>query len=110
MSRKRSASGSRGRVRITPHSTRETVAMLAPSPLTTPYPVVAVPGSMPRTITMRRRESSVAPRHFGHVHVEVRPDLLNVVELFERLEQLEQRIAVLAGDHHRVLRDHRQLG
>ena len=40
----------------------------------------------------------------------LRPDLLHVVELLERLDQLEQRLGVLAGDLHGVLRHHRQLG
>src|SRR5919199_5687567 len=103
ISRNLAASGSRALVRITPHSTRLT--RIAPSPLTTPYPVCAVPGSMPRTITASR-----LPRHVGHADVEVRPDLLHIVELLEGLDELEHRFGVLARDGDGVLRDHRQLG
>jgi hypothetical protein len=48
MSRSRSERGAFAEVRITPHSESE----MAPScsRLTTPYPVTAVPGSMPRMI------------------------------------------------------------
>src|SRR5688572_13599013 len=99
MSFSREGSGSRGRVRTTPHSSRETRP--DPSPRTTPYPVVAVPGSIPRTIT-----PGSGAGHVGHVDVEVRPDLLHVVEILELLQKPEQRLGVLAGDVHGVLRDH----
>src|SRR3954462_103738 len=100
---------------MTPHSTRETSP--SPSPFTTPYPVFAVPGSMPRMITRPRpgaraagARSSLGPRHLTHVHVEVRPDFLDIVEVLEGLEQLEQRVTVLAADLHGVLRHHGELG
>src|SRR5215218_4397766 len=96
ISRNRCGSESRGRVRMTPHST--SVGGRVPSPLTTPYPVVAVPGSMPRTITDGSRL-----RHLRHVHVEVGVDLLYVVQLFEAFEQLDQRLGVLSFDADRVL-------
>src|SRR6476620_4514874 len=88
---------------MTPHST--SVGGRVPSPLTTPYPVVAVPGSMPRTITDGSRL-----RHLRHVHVEVGFDLLHVVELLETLEQLDQRLGVLALDANRVLGKPHDLG
>src|ERR671914_1520053 len=102
ISRSRAPRGSRGRVRITPHSTRLT--RIAPSPATTPYPVWAVPGSMPRTIT-----SSRLPGHVAHVDVEVRPDFLHVVELLERLDEPEHRFGIFPFDVHGVFWHHRKL-
>src|SRR4029450_6330669 len=99
ISSRRSGRASRGLVRITPHSS--SVGGRVPSPLTTPYPVVAVPGSIPRTITLASAKSRL--RHLRHVHVEVGFHLLYVVELLEAFEKLDQRLGVLALDATRLV-------
>src|SRR5215204_1251264 len=104
MSRSRSESGARAEVRITPHSASE----MAPScsRLTTPYPVTAVPGSIPRMITS-------APRlrlyQALFVDVGVRVDLLHVVEVLQRVEQLDELLRIGALHLHGVLRHHGEL-
>src|SRR5665213_1535245 len=75
---------------------------------TTPYPVIAVPGSIPRTITGRGGKPSCL-RHRRHVHVEVRVHLLHVVEFFERLDQLQQCLGIPAFDAYGTLRNPRKL-
>src|SRR5471032_3363774 len=107
MSWRRDASGARGLVLITPHSTSCDAPL--PSERTTPYPVIAVPGSIPRTITGCGDEGSRL-RHRGFVHVEIRVDFLHVVEFFERFDQFQQRFGVRAFDAHRTLRNPRELG
>src|SRR5579872_412539 len=98
---------SRGAVRITPHSTSEREPRGSPeSSVTMPYPVAAVPGSMPKTIT----PSHSRFRHFGEVDVEVRVDFLYVVQIVQLLHQLEQRLRRLPPEVHRGLRNHRDLG
>src|SRR5438045_278436 len=89
---RREASPSRGRVRITPHSTSVSSPPALLSPRTTPYPVVAVPGSIPSTITRLGSGPASGLRHFRHVHVEVGVDLLYVVEVLERAQQLHERL------------------
>src|SRR5471032_1939705 len=107
MSWRRDASGARGLVLITPHSTSCDAPL--PSERTTPYPVIAVPGSIPRTITGCGDEGSRL-RHRGLIHVEVRVDLLHVVEFLERLDELEQRFGIGALDAHGTLWNPRELG
>src|SRR3954463_16673366 len=93
ISRSRDGSGSRAFVRITPHSTSE--GKPGPPPRTTPYPVFAVPGSMPSTSTRALRVREREPRSILEllevrvVHLEVRPHLLDIVEVLERLDELE---------------------
>src|SRR5215210_6231997 len=82
ISASRCASASRGLVRITPHSI--SVSLLRPSLRIIPYPVTAVPGSMPSTT----RVGVSRTRHLLDVHVEIRGDFLHVVEVFQLLEQL----------------------
>src|SRR3954466_3486439 len=108
ISSRRAGRGSRARVLITPHSTSEGKA--APPPRTTPYPVLAVPGSMPSTSTLAASSWSLEVRQLGVVDVEVGPDLLHVVEILERLDELEQGLDVGARHGDRGLRHHRQLG
>src|SRR5215207_6000999 len=96
ISRSRAGSGSRARVRITPHST--SVGNAGPPPRTTPYPVFAVPGSMPSTSTRSacvrecicRCGSALELLEVRVVDLEVRPHLLHVVEVLEGFDQLEQ--------------------
>src|SRR6476469_9030218 len=99
ISASRAGSASRGLVRITPHST--SVSGFRPSLRTIPYPVTAVPGSMPRTSCGLDSRT----RHLGDVHVEIRRDLLHVVEILELLEELHQRFGVLPFDVHRCFGD-----
>src|SRR3954462_8920226 len=107
ISRRRVGSASRGRVRMTPHST--STGATPPPPRTTPYPVFAVAGSMPRTSTECRLV--LEGFHIGVGDVEVAPHLLHVVELLECLDQLEERRDVILPTHrHGVLRHHRDLG
>src|SRR6266496_4069721 len=92
---------------ITPHSTsRPMPGTPFPPPVSiTPYPVTAVPGSTPRTLT--------SPGHRGHrlgVDVEVREHLGDVVHLLESLDEVQQRLGVAPFDLHGVLRDHGDLG
>src|SRR5215211_5437725 len=112
ISRSRAGSGSRARVRITPHST--SAGKPGPPPRTTPYPVFAVPGSMPSTSTRAAcvrvsSRSAFEPGQLGVVDLEVRPDFLNVVQVLERLDQLEQLLDAFTGDRDGALRHHRQL-
>src|SRR3954467_12349920 len=108
ISSRRAGRGSRARVLITPHSTSEGKA--APPPRTTPYPVLAVPESMPSTSTRAASSWSLEVRQLGVVDVEVGPDLLHVVELLQGLDELEQRLDVVLARHgDRRLRDHREL-
>src|SRR3982751_6127875 len=113
ISRSREGRGARACVRMTPHSIRDGEA--EPPPRTTPYPVTAVPGSIPRTIIRERKLRLPLPPQFplsGElllVYVEVRPHLLHVVEIVEILEQLEQSFGIFSGDGHRVLRNHGKL-
>src|SRR4029078_3311704 len=65
---------------------------------------------MPRTITRPWTGSSLGPRHLAHVHVEVRPDLLDVLQILERLEQFEEGIALFAANLNGVFRHHGELG
>src|SRR5215218_4458928 len=113
ISRSRAGSGSRARVRITPHST--STGKPGPPPRTTPYPVFAVPGSMPSTSTRAAcvrvsGRSAFELGQLGVVDLEVRPDFLHVIEIFDRLDELEQRLDVGAGDWNGALRHHRELG
>src|SRR5512146_2811926 len=48
-------------------------------------------------------------RELVEIDVEVRPDLLDVVELLERLDQLQQRLGVLPLELDGRLGDHRDL-
>src|SRR5829696_4422774 len=101
ISRRRAGSGSRARVRITPHST--SMGKPGPPPRTTPYPVFAVPGSMPSTSTRAAcvrvsGRSAFELGQLGVVDLEVRPDLLDVVEILQRLDELQQRFDVGAHD------------
>src|SRR5689334_23805616 len=43
------------------------------------------------------------------VDIEIRPDLLDVVQLLDRFDELEQRLGVAAFDLNRCLGDHREL-
>src|SRR5438552_3054312 len=90
---------------ITPHSISRPPPG-APFPAsTTPYPVAAVPGSTPSTLT--------SAAHRGHrlgVDVEVGEHLRHVVHLLELLDQPEQPLRVRALDLDRALRGHRDLG
>src|SRR5215211_672480 len=113
ISRSRAGSGSRARVRITPHST--STGKPGPPPRTTPYPVFAVPGSMPSTSTRAAcvrvsGRSAFELGQLGVVDLEVRPDFLDVVEIFDRFDQLEQLFDALASHRDGALRHHRQLG
>src|ERR1019366_2066530 len=131
MSLSREASGARGEVRITPHSTRRiapcgTIPFCRGAPsapfatrragssfaLTTPYPVIAVPGSIPRTITGRVFARACGSRlsHRRKIHVEVRVHFLHVVEFLQRLDELEQRLGVRAFHAHRAPGKPRELG
>src|SRR5256885_14400961 len=69
----------------------------------TPYPRRSVPGSMPRMRTL----GDALQR--GLVDVQVRVDVLDVVVVLEQPEELERRLRLLAGEVHRVLRDHGHL-
>src|SRR5687767_2176473 len=103
MAQSRSGSGSFGRVLIIPHSS----SVGAPSSRrTTPYPVTAVPGSIPRTIIWRVS----GLRHLLDVYVEVRIHLLHVVEVLELFHELHHALGEIALDLHGVLRDPRDLG
>src|SRR5688572_23575922 len=85
---------------MTPHSSRR--GAMEGSPFTTPYPVTAVPGSMPSTI-MRR-----SLRLF-QLQVAVRRDFLNVVQILELLQELHERLSRFSFDVDEVLRDGRNL-
>src|SRR5688500_6343509 len=85
---------------MTPHSSRR--GAMEGSPFTTPYPVTAVPGSMPSTI-MRR-----SLRLF-QLQVAVRRDFLYVVQILELLEELHERLSRFSFDADEVLRDGRNL-
>src|SRR5207245_6401540 len=93
---------------ITPHSISRPGPPLwpsAPFPVSTiPYPVAAMPGSTPSTLT--------SAAHRGHrlgVDVEVGEHLRHVVHLLELLDQPEQPLRVRALDLDRALRGHRDL-
>src|SRR5687768_14624144 len=119
ISRSRVESGSRGLVRITPHSTSFIAAPAGPRPLsrscrTRPYPVTAVPGSMPRTSIEVSAQSSEAnsrlqSRHHRRIDVEVCVDFLHVVQLFQCLDQPQHGFGIGAGDRNGLLRDPRNL-
>src|SRR5262245_44343892 len=83
---------------MAPHSTRRPGAGLS----TTPYPVTAVPGSIPSTLTSlgHRRQ------RFG-VNVKVGMDLGDVVHFLQRVDELEERPGVLLLHLDRALRQHR---
>src|SRR5438477_6884426 len=72
-----------------------------------PKPVRSDPGSMPR---MRRLRASVTATGGGLVDVEVRPHVLDVVVVFERLHQAHHLIGLLAVELDVVLRVHAELG
>src|SRR2546423_9020959 len=67
---------------------------------------MAVPGSMPRTMTGWASRTG----HLLDVHVEIRRDLLHVVEVFQLVEQLNKRFSVLALDVHSGLGNEGDLG
>src|SRR5258707_12397280 len=81
---------------MTPHSM--SLAGSERSPFTTPYPVTAVPGSIPSTIMQRSRCCF-------QLHVAVRCDFLNVVQLFQFLEKLHQGFGSFPLDVDHVLRN-----
>src|SRR6185295_7724167 len=97
-----------------------------PATLTTPKPVLAMPGSMPITIRMvedsrpvvgclpewagRARKLRQRPLHHFFADVEVRVDGIDVVVLLERLDQVQQGLRLALLDRHRVLRVHRDVG
>src|ERR1039457_665546 len=129
MSLRRVESGVPGLVRITTHSMSRGPPvppfLVSPRPAsgafpicpqaggpssdaTTPYPVTAVPGSIPRTITRPARDRS-RRGDLRDVHVEVRVHLLHVVEILDRFNQFEQVLDFLALDVHAALRDPREL-
>src|SRR5689334_11635676 len=43
------------------------------------------------------------------IDIEIRPDLLDIVQLLDRFDEPEQRLGVAALDLYRCLRDHREL-
>src|SRR5688572_13927829 len=72
----------------------------------TPYPRRSVPGSMPRIRTWFLSHALQG----GLVHVEVRVDVLDVVVILERVQQLDGGLGLLAGQVHGVGGDHGDLG
>src|SRR3954451_9675592 len=114
-------------VSMTPPS-RATIR--SPTVRTTPNPVLAIPGSMPMTITasafsprprmsfLRTAPGGAAPasgRRRGLLedlfrHVEVRVHRVDVVVLLERVHQPEQGRGVVLSDLDGGLRLHRELG
>src|SRR5687768_14479155 len=70
----------------------------------TPYPIPVVPGSMPSTVLRLGVLKDLV------WYVEVRVDLLNVVEVLQILHQAEHLSGLVAVDAHRRRRAHRDLG
>src|SRR6185503_14113372 len=67
-------------------------------------PIPVVPGSIPRTVPALR-----VLKHLER-YVEVRVDLLHVVEVLEALHQLQHLLGLLAVDADAVRRAHAHLG
>src|SRR5690348_6967660 len=106
ITRKRAGRASRAAVVSVPHSTSRGGAPAPPS--TTPYPRIAVPGSMPSTFTGAL--SGLGLSELRGVDVEVGGDAGDVVQLFEGLHELENALRVGPFDFDRVLRHHGELG
>src|SRR5215210_456384 len=89
-----------------PHSTR---FGCRPDPSsTTPYPRIAVPGSMPSTLT--RVPSGFSLGQLCRVDVEVGEDLGDVVQFLEHIHEPDDALCVGALDPHGIARDHGQFG
>src|SRR5919112_2646031 len=98
MTRSRAGKASRAGVVSVPHST--SLGWRLGPVSTTPYPITAVPGSIPSTFTARR--SGLGLGQLGGVDIEVGEDLGDVVQLLEHLDQLEDPLRVDALDLDRV--------
>src|SRR5512135_2136685 len=106
MRRRREAMGEAASFRIEPQSM--SVSRL-PVRATTPYPVARVPGSRPRTTTVpfprsRPCRSAAEGGKFLFIDVEIRVDVLDVVVLFERLQELHELLGLPARHLDGVLR------
>src|SRR5262245_42567138 len=73
----------------------------------TPYPVTLEPGSIPRILTGCALRSGGL--QFALVHVEICPDVLHVVVLFQSVDQVEHLASRRAFGSDGVLRGHGDL-
>src|SRR5215213_5576057 len=76
-----------------------------------PYPVSAVPGSIPRTITRAPARSNASDLgEYFRGQIEVGGDALNVIQILERLDEPQILTSDVPIDLDRRLGLHRHLG